>query len=339
VQRHQGAGLGVYLREYLAFLVRGAFALAAAHPRRRYGLVQVHTLPDFLVAAALPLRLVGVPVLLDLHEAMPEFFRSRFPGASNPLAHRLLLLQERASIALATHAQTVNDALADRLVGLGVPAAKVSVVRNSPSLARFDPGRHEPRAFAADGTVRLVYAGALTPTYELDVALDAVARIRALRPDLPVAFDLFGRGDSAARLAAQAESLGLADVARFHGRIPIEHVPAAIAAADIGLAPTRRDPFTDISLSTKIFEYAAMGKPAVCSRLPMVDRTFLHGEVWTYEPGDSADLAAAILRIVDDAAGRQATVARAADRVRELAWETESRHYLGIVETLLGAGA
>src|SRR6476661_10167583 len=45
VQRHQGAGLGVYLREYLAFAARAALALARAHRRRRYGLVQVHTLP------------------------------------------------------------------------------------------------------------------------------------------------------------------------------------------------------------------------------------------------------------------------------------------------------
>jgi glycosyltransferase involved in cell wall biosynthesis len=335
VQRHQGAGLAVYLREYLAFLVRATFALVGAHRRRRYGLVQVHTLPDFLVVAAMPLRLAGVPVLLDLHEAMPEFFRSRFPGASNPFVHRLLLLQERLSIALATRAQTVNQALADRLVRLGVPASKVGVVRNSPSLARFDPARHPGRAFAADGVVRLVYAGALTPTYELDVALEAVARLRSARPELPVALDLFGRGDSAGRLAQQAERFGLRDIVAFHGRIPIERVPAAIAAADIGLAPTRRDPFTDISLSTKIFEYLAMRKPAVCSRLPMVEETFQAGEVWTYEPGDPGDLAAAILRIVDDASGREAAVARATDRIVDLGWEHESAHYLAIVDRLV----
>ncbi len=90
VQRHQGAGVGVYLREYLSFLVRSSWSLIREHRRRRYGLVQVHSLPDFLAFAALPLRLTGVPLLLDLHEAMPEFFRSRFPAASNPVAHGLL---------------------------------------------------------------------------------------------------------------------------------------------------------------------------------------------------------------------------------------------------------
>ena len=85
VGRHQGAGLPVYLIEYGAFLMQALWAATRAHRHRRYGLVEVHSLPDYLVFAALPLKLVGVPVLLDLHEAMPEFFRSRFPVASNPL--------------------------------------------------------------------------------------------------------------------------------------------------------------------------------------------------------------------------------------------------------------
>ena len=52
VQRHQGAGLGRYLREYLSFFVRAAVAATAANRRARFALVQVHTLPDFLVFAA-----------------------------------------------------------------------------------------------------------------------------------------------------------------------------------------------------------------------------------------------------------------------------------------------
>jgi len=38
VQRHQGAGIGTYLREYADFLVRAGFALTRAHGRRRYAL-------------------------------------------------------------------------------------------------------------------------------------------------------------------------------------------------------------------------------------------------------------------------------------------------------------
>ena len=291
--------------------------MTRAHRRRRYALVQVHTLPDFLVAAALPLRLAGVPVLLDLHEAMPEFFRSRFPRAANPVAYALLRLQERVSIGLASAAVTVNAAMRERLVGLGVRPDEGR--RWSPT-ARRSPGSTRPgtsRApFAADGTVRLVYAGALTPTYELDVVLEALALIAQRRPELDVRARRLRprRRRRAARRAGDRTSASTS-ASRSTAGSRSRMCPAAVARADIGVAPTRRDPFTDVSLSTKVFEYGAMGKPVVASRLPMVERTFPPGSVATYDPGDPASMAAAILSFVDDAAARGDAVERTAEIV------------------------
>jgi glycosyltransferase involved in cell wall biosynthesis len=335
VQRHQGAGLGVYLREYLSFLFRSMWRSVGLHRRHRFALVQVHSLPDFLVFAALPLKLVGTPVLLDLHEAMPEFFRSRFPGASNPIAHRLLRLQERLSVRVSTRTITVNPAMRERLIGLGVAPDKVSVVVNSPSLARFDAAAHPRRPFREDGRLRLAYTGALTPTYELGVAIDAVARIAAERPDLDVALDVYGRGDTEPALRDQVDRLGLGERVTFHGRIPIDDVPAAVARADIGLAPTRHDRFTDMSLSTKVFEYAAMGKPVVATRLPMVEQTFPSGTVATYGSGDPASMAAAITAFADDPIAREAAVARTAVIVEAGSWEHEAAGYLAQVQQLI----
>jgi glycosyltransferase involved in cell wall biosynthesis len=339
VRRHQGAGLVTYLLEYAAFIVRASWALTKAHPRRRYALVQVHTPPDVLAFAALPLRLTGVPILLDLHEAMPEFFRSRFPRASNPIVHRLLLWSERLSIALARRTVTVNQAMANRLIALGVPDHKVGVVGNSASLARFDASRFPRRAFAEDGTVRLVYAGALTPVYEVDAAIAALAELRLRRPDLRVTLDVYGRGDATESWAAAAREGGVEEAVTFHGRIPIEDVPSAVARADIGIAPTRRDPFTDVSLSTKVFEYAAMGKPVIASHLPMVEKTFPPGTVRTYEPGDANAIATAIEAIVDDPLAREAAVERTAAVVAGASWEREAQGYIALVESLAADGA
>jgi glycosyltransferase involved in cell wall biosynthesis len=336
VQRHQGASLWTYLREYLAFLLRATVEGVRNERRERLALAHVHSLPDFLVFAALPLRLAGVPVILDLHEAMPEFFRSRFPGAANPLTLGLLHLQERLSIAFSSATITVNEAMAARLIGHGVPPGKVSVIINSPSLARFDATAFPTRSFRQDGTLRLIYTGALTPTYELDVAIDAVAAIAAARPELDVRFDLYGRGDTEAALRARAARQGIAGRIAFHGRIPIDDVPAAVAAADIGLAPTRLDPFTAVTLSTKVYEYGAMGKPVVASRLPLVERNFPPGTVVTYEPGDTGALVAAILGCVDDAAARLAAVGRTGEIVRAAAWERESGRFVALIDRLAG---
>ncbi len=336
VQRHQGAGLWVYLREYLEFMVRAGLAAVRAQRRRRYGVVQVHSLPDFLVFAALPLKLVGVPVILDLHEAMPEFFRTRFPSVRSPVVHRALLFQERLSIALADRVFAVNELMADRLLGLGVRPDKLVIVPNSPDLALFDIAAHPRRAFREDGSLRVIYTGALTPTYELDVAVDAIGRLARDRPDLDVRLELYGRGDSEAQLRERIVQRGIVDRVTFHGRIPIDAVPAAVAGADIGIAPTRLDAFTAVSLSTKVFEYGAMGKPIVASRLPLVERTFAADTVLTYPSGDETAMAAAIAHLADEPIEREARVVKTAARVADLGWAREAARYASVVDRLAG---
>ena len=115
-------------------------------------------------------------------------------------------------------------------------------------------------------------------------------------------------------------------------------MPGVLAAADIGLAPTRLDSYTRYSLSTKVFEYGAMRRPVVATRLPLVERTFGDDTVWTYEPGDAGDLARVIRAIVDDPAERKRRVTRTAKRIGELAWEREVGRYLALVESLAPDG-
>jgi glycosyltransferase involved in cell wall biosynthesis len=334
VQRHQGSPITTYLAEYTAFLVRATFVLARAHRRRRYGLVQVHTPPDFLVAAALPLRLAGVPVLLDLHEATPEFFRSRWPGASNRLTIGGLVVVERLAASVANRVLSVTAARHDRLVALGIPARKLAVIRNGPVLARFDPAAHARRPFMADGVLRLAYAGALTPLYALEDVVEAVAILARERPDLPVALDLYGRGDREEELRERAARLGVAERVRLHGRISLDAVAGALAGADIVLSPIRRNRFSEMSLSTKVFEGAIMEKPVVAADLPAARAEFAGDALAWYAPDDPADLARAILWIVDEPAWRAAATARAAARARELAWDGEAPRYVALVEEL-----
>ena len=170
------------------------------------------------------------------------------------------------------------------------------------------------------------------------MAIEAIAALRAVRPELRVGFDVYGRGDAAEPWAAVARDLGVEDAVTFHGRIPIEDVPAAIAGADIGVAPTRRDPFTDVSLSTKIFEYAAMGKP--------VDRLAPAAGRADVPAGHRPDLRTrrrASARGRDRGDRRRPAGARGVRRadaaiVAGAAWEREAVGYLGLVESLATDG-
>jgi glycosyltransferase involved in cell wall biosynthesis len=107
-----------------------------------------------------------------------------------------------------------------------------------------------------------------------------------------------------------------------------------VATADIGVAPTRRDPMTDFSLSTKLFEYSAMGKPVVASRLPTVEHYFPLDTLAMYTPGDPAALALAVTTLVDDPAERAARVERTAARADALGWEHQADRYAALMAGL-----
>ena len=114
---------------------------------------------------------------------------------------------------------------------------------------------------------------------------------------------------------------------------------AAVSCNSAGIvpsaAPTVAPEFTDLSLSTKVFEYAAMGKSVVATRLPMVERTFPSGTVTTYAPGDPASMASAIASVADDEQAREAAIERTTAIVRGAAWEHESVRYLALLEELI----
>ena len=95
------------------------------------------------------------------------------------------------------------------------------------------------------------------------------------------------------------------------------------------------DPFTGMSLSTKLLEYAAMGKPVVASRLPTVERYFAPDTLSVYQPGDPESLAATILGLVDDAPGRRTRVDRTRQRVDELSWTRQAETYRSVVDRLI----
>ena len=338
VQHVQGHGIVGYLVEYLSFFMLALASVLKVLTDRRPDVVQVHTLPDFLVFAALPARWMGTPVILDMHEAMPPFFAVRFKAFNRRFASRLITLVERLSVRCADVIITVNDTLRDRLIGIGIEADRVVTVLNTPDLSVFDASAYPARSFMSGGTLRLVYAGSLTPLYEVRVMLEAIARIHSDPPsesaDLNVHLDILGRGDSEPELRRLVERLGLTENVQFHDRVAVEEVPAWIAGADVGVAPTRRDPYTEMSISTKLFEYVAMGKPVIASRLRTVERYFDDRAITFYEPGDPASAADAIRLIAADESRRRESTRAAEVTLGSRSWGKQAAEYRRLVEAL-----
>jgi glycosyltransferase involved in cell wall biosynthesis len=333
--RRRFTGFAGHLAEYLAFAGLASVRLAAEQRHRHYRLVQVATLPDFLAFAALPVRLTGVPLLLDLHEDMPEFFRDRFAaGGLRPL-FPLVTGAARASAAIADAVITVHEPLRALAVARGVPPEGISVVMNSADERLFDPAAHARRAWRADGTLRIVHHSNLQRIYGLDLAVAAMA---ALDPALGAHLEVYGDGPFRPEVEAAVARHAVADRVTLHGRVPLDDLPRILADADLAVVPTRPEPYLESSLSTKVLESIAMGLPVVASDLRTLRAHFDEAAIRYVPGGDPPALAAAITTLAGDPAAAARQAEAATRQAKPYAWAIQRRHYLAVVDSLLERG-
>jgi glycosyltransferase involved in cell wall biosynthesis len=333
VRRNKKRGLMGQLLEYLAFFFLAFIRITLLHFQRRYQVIQIHNLPDFLVFAALVPRLMGASVILDLHDLMPEFFMSRFGDRENRLALRVLCLQERISCRFAHHVITVTERWRETLISRGVAPSKCSVVMNVPDERIFS--RRTPQK-TSNGTFHLIYHGNLTYRYGVDLALYAVAQARTQVPNLH--FTIHGRGEFLEDVEHLVSELDLKKVVTLsRGLLPMEQLPDLLASADVGLVPYRRDPFTDGILPTKLMEYAALGLPVIAARTPAIESYFTEDMVAFFKAGDVDALVERIVYLSRDE-NHCAELTRNIQRFNErYNWATQRAEYVTLVAALNGS--
>ncbi|MDQ3894128.1 MAG: glycosyltransferase, partial [Actinomycetota bacterium] len=254
------AGQLRYLFDYAAFFSLALPTVAKLHLRHRYALVQVNTMPDFLVFAALGPKLVGTRVLLDVQELMPELYASKFGLSLNHPLVKVIAAQERISAGFADAVMTVHEPGRVLLLGRGVRVD--AVVMNSPD-ERFFP-RRASAPLPRDGELRLISHGTLVERYGFDTAIRAVAILRQRFPR--VRLTILGDGEFAPALRNLVNELDLGAHVELLGFRPLETLADLLAQAHVGIAANKIDDFTRLILPTKLLEYVAVGVPAVVAR-------------------------------------------------------------------------
>src|SRR5438477_7594002 len=132
IRRYRGASTIFYLTAYCLFFWSAFCELAVLHLKKRYDVVQVHTMPDFLVFVALIPKMLGAKVILDVHDLMPELYMSKFGVEETSWVIRFITWLERRSIAFAHRAIAVHNPHLEALIKHGNPKEKFDVLLNVP---------------------------------------------------------------------------------------------------------------------------------------------------------------------------------------------------------------
>jgi glycosyltransferase involved in cell wall biosynthesis len=337
VRRHRGAGFAIYMLEYMHFFVLASALLARLQVKKRFNVVQVHNMPDFLIFTAAIPKMLGARLVLDIHDLVPELYGSKFGGKPGHPAIRMARWTERRSGAFASQVLTAGEPFRKRLVERGTPSDKVTVIMNAADPNLFQAAKHakskvETGQSGKDSFV-LMYHGGLFDRYGLDIAIKAVDKLRLQIPG--IALHIYGQGEASADLARLVNNLGLHEHVLLGGFVPIDGIPALVAAADLGVVPYRQNPFTDLLYPTKAFEYIIMGVPVVMSSTGAVTELFPDVPDMFVPPEDVNALATRILDLYRDPRRLQALLEAAQRAYAPYAWENQRERYLAVMRGLL----
>lgn len=332
LSRGKGKGLLMQLIEYLRFFILAMGRVTLLHLRRRYAVVQVHNLPDFLIFSALVPRLMGAGVILDLHDLMPEFYAERFDRRGYSAALGLIKLQERVSCMFADRIITVTDLWREALVARGQPREKITVVMNVADDRFFNPLVVPDGRFSRQDGFRLLYHGNIDHRYGLDLAVEAIDLARRQAPDIHLT--IHGGGQYREALEAMIDRANLRDHVAIRRVLPTEALAKRIKSMDLGIVPYRNGIFSGDLLPTKLMEYAALGVPAIVARTRTIATYFDESMVEFFEPGNAEDLAGCILRLYRDRTRLEELARNISTVTRRFPWSQQRTEYLKMVQGL-----
>jgi glycosyltransferase involved in cell wall biosynthesis len=282
-----------YAYQYSSFILISSAILALRSLTRHYDLVYVHNMPDILVLSAMIPKAFGAKVVLDLHDPMPELMTTIFNFDENSRSVRMVRSVEKWSIARADTVLTVNLAMKKLISSRSCGPEKIGVVMNSPD-GRIFPLREPSSGSLANqgGNKRfaIMYHGSIVERNGLDVAVEALARVRQAVPTAELR--IFGpQTPFLDRVMETVRTKNLQDAVRYLGPRSLEGLVSEIEKCDIGVIPNHRNTFTAINTPTRIFEYLALGKPVIAPTTPGIQDYFGEESLLFFEPGDPVGLA------------------------------------------------
>ncbi len=327
--RRKKRGILRYVSEYLGFFALVALKLTTLHLRHPYALVQVNTMPDFLVFATLIPRLLGAKVTLQVYEPMPELWMTKFRFA--PLIRLLETIQQLA-LGYAHHSFTVTQQLKDSLVGRGADPTRITVVLNAPEPRFFQMPTPESAA-VPDANFVLICHGVIEERYGHDTMLEA---IRLLRPSIPgIRLRILGRGSYLQEFLAQIEAWRLNDCVQYLGFVPLSQLVAELCSADVGIVAQKASPYSHLVHTGKMYDYLQVGKPVIASRLNAVRAYFGEESLCFFTPGDAQDLARAIRHLYENPEARERFARNGQALYEQYQWEKQRAGYLSACRALV----
>ncbi len=266
----------------------------------------------------------GARLVITVHDLLPH---------DTGEAHRAVYARLYARMdALICHSAHIRGRLVE---DFGVPAARIAVIPHGPffyDLPVGDASEAAMRLGVGSEQRVVLWQGIIFPYKGVDLLLTAWQQVEAATSAATLV--ILGTGDPAllASLAQHVQTLGLRRVRLDFRFCSARELVEAYRAADVVVYPYRA-----ITTSGALATGLALGKAIVASDLPVFREALVEGETaLLVNPGDPAELASALLRLLEkpelrERLGRNVATMRFGDQTWAKIAAATAAVYAGVV--------
>ena len=330
IRHYFGENPWAHVSSYLGFFAVSLIKTTWMYVKKRYAIVHVHNMPDFLVFCAVVPKLFGARVILDIHDSMPLLWRER---SRSSLVNRLILCQQRLSGRFADSIITVHDVFKrDVLVKDGLPAQKITVIANYADEKIYA----YMRDYSYEYPLRMIFHGTISERSGLQEFLEVLS---SLPEKSALRLKIVGTGDFSEKLQDLIKELALGDIVAFENLMyPNDDIPALLRAHHLGLAIYRRNSATEYMLPVKLLEFILMGLPFIATPNKAITSFLGEDECFFCDVRDHEGLSSLLRGLVADP-GRLMEKHARLGRIRfRFFWSQERQKYVMLIKNLLGRG-
>jgi len=320
-----------YIVEYSFFFFLSSVKLNLLYLKKKYDVVEVDTMPDFLVFVALIPKLLGAKVLLYMFENMPELYAFEYKLSAEHPTVKLLKVIEKLSLKFADKIIVTHEPAYTIFAKHGIPKSKFTIVLNVPNEGMFSfPFQKIQKQ--GQNSFLLVSHGSILERYGYQTIVRALKLIESKIHNFRLL--IVGQGEYQREIRRLVKDLGLEKRVEFTGYVPFDEIPMAIGRADIGIVPMLG--ICEYMLPNKLFEYIALGIPTIASTLAAIKAHFHNNSVMFFEAGNEKDLARCILELYQNPAKRKSLAANASAIYEKYRWAKMKKKYLKVYDFCQG---
>jgi glycosyltransferase involved in cell wall biosynthesis len=288
----------------VSILLRDVYALLhdRQFSRHCYAVSQTQRF-DFIYERATPYhragqqlsRRLGIPLVLEVNSPLEEMISLH--GCSRaliPVASHI----ERSTASKADAVVVGSAGMRNYLVKVGVNPKKIFTIYPTADDHFFSPAKRRDeirKQFGIGRKLVVGFVGSMAPYQRVDLLLRAAVEVHRRSQD--VHFLIVGDGAGMAALKRFVAENTMEDFITFTGRVPYNEMPEYCGAMDVCVIPHA----TWYGAPTKLFEYAASGKPVIAASVEPIQELIRDGENGLLaKVGDVEDLAKKILLLSEN---------------------------------------